>query len=329
MESDGEYSEDPVGIIYYLINFFIPVSGMSITNGTQTLYPYNAIGDLFVKDNGESKSFGTITVSVNSNNGSINPTYMNSLKIYVNGGFFPIEFTNDFCYLNEDGYVVYSEEDATLKIIKTLIGNVYTFNIQALRNVEQRYIFTFVVEEVNNRKFTGIARIFVKEVVEISDIELVNINKNDGIYFSNPDNTNEEMSLVIYTNLYSSDGREITNNRLVFETQWTAAYLNGVNILQETNFNQILRNLISISNVGDNGNYNLSIDKSFSGIGKIKIYPESNHFDGWNGEKGLNEKLYYEIPILIADGASESTAIRIGNETEFVNLLNNSDKHSC
>jgi hypothetical protein len=334
MQENNSYGTAPVGVIYYLINFFVPVSSLNVTNGTLDLYPYESIGDLFVGENGQNLSIGTFNVSVNSNNGSVNPTYINTLELYVNGNIYSIPFTNNFCYLNKDGIITFSSENAAIKIVRTLTGNVYTFTVQAYKKVTTNLVFTLVVTEINNRKITGVARVFVKDVVEISDIELVNIDTQNGIYFENQNNSNTNMAFEIVTNLYSADGRDITDKLLVFDFEWEVALQNGVEITDKSNITGLIKikdgtavsnDLISIE-INESGNYVITINKAFSGKGTFKIYPRSNYFvskNGWNGE---NEKAYYEISIKIGEGLTEETAIEIEQASDL-SKLNNSNKY--
>lgn len=64
MNSSGEYGDEPVGYFYYLINFFVPVKGLSLNNGTLELYTYNTIGDKFVDKNGINKSIGSFPLQL-------------------------------------------------------------------------------------------------------------------------------------------------------------------------------------------------------------------------------------------------------------------------
>ena len=233
MNSNGEYGDEPVGYFYYLINFFVPVKGLSLNNGTLELYTYNTIGDKFVDKNGINKSIGSFSVTVNPVNQGLTPTYLNSLEVYVNGR---TRLTNDLFEQNENvillskgGTIVSSLENTALKIVRTKVNNTFTFQIQAFSG-EGTYIFALVLSEINEAKrFTAISRVVVSEAVEISDIDVVNASEKDPIQFNNIIKTSESgeqdekeavnnpFELELIYNIYGQSGKEITNSSLEFE----------------------------------------------------------------------------------------------------------------
>ena len=236
MGADGEYGDQPVGYFYYLIDFFIPTSGLTLSSGTLELYTYDTIGDKFLV-NDVSASIGEISVTVNPVNQGLTPTYINNLKIYVNGNSVNImeHFTNDVLYLYFDGSIAYSRNNAALEIIRSFENNTFTFKFQALRR-EANYIFAMVLSEVDESKtFTALGRIIAKEAVEITDIEMINANEESPIYIENVFLTQDDFEseeayleyindiidnpyqLELIYNLYSSNGNEITNPSLEFE----------------------------------------------------------------------------------------------------------------
>ena len=236
MGADGEYGDQPVGYFYYLIDFFIPTSGLTLSSGTLELYTYDTIGDKFLV-NDVSASIGEISVTVNPVNQGLTPTYINNLKIYVNGNSVNImeHFTNDVLYLYFDGSIAYSRNNAALEIVRSFENNTFTFRVQALRR-EANYIFAMVLSEVDESKtFTALGRIIAKEAVEITDIEMINANEESPIYIENVFLTQDDFEseeayleyindiidnpyqLELIYNLYSSNGNEITNPSLEFE----------------------------------------------------------------------------------------------------------------
>ena len=236
MGADGEYGDQPVGYFYYLIDFFIPTSGLTLSSGTLELYTYDTIGDKFLV-NDVSASIGEISVTVNPVNQGLTPTYINNLKIYVNGNSVNImeHFTNDVLYLYFDGSIAYSRNNAALEIVRSFENNTFTFRFQALRR-EANYIFAMVLSEVDESKtFTALGRIIAKEAVEITDIEMINANEESPIYIENVFLTQDDFEseeayleyindiidnpyqLELIYNLYSSNGNEITNPSLEFE----------------------------------------------------------------------------------------------------------------
>ena len=350
MNSNGEYGDEPVGYFYYLINFFVPVKGLSLNNGTLELYTYNTIGDKFVDKNGINKSIGSFSVTVNPVNQGLTPTYLNSLEVYVNGR---TRLTNDLFEQNENvillskgGTIVSSLENTALKIVRTKVNNTFTFQIQAFSG-EGTYIFALVLSEINEAKrFTAISRVVVSEAVEISDIDVVNASEKDPIQFNNIIKTSESgeqdekeavnnpFELELIYNIYGPSGKEITNSSLEFELSWKTlaagesfVYENG----NRVNFASISNGKIKILRAAYDYSdfYNLSEEERegkdkeeykkfvvFGGEGALRIYPTSNYFlstSGWNGEDPI-----VEIPIFVSDGTNIAFYI---TKADDLNLL--------
>lgn len=350
MNSSGEYGDEPVGYFYYLINFFVPVKGLSLSNGTLELYTYNTIGDKFVDKNGINKSIGSFSVTVNPVNQGLTPTYLNSLEVYVNGR---TRLTNDLFEQNENvillskgGTIVSSLENTALKIVRTKVNNTFTFQIQAFSG-EGTYIFALVLSEINEAKrFTAISRVVVSEAVEISDIDVVNASEKDPIQFNNIIKTSEsgeqdEMEAVnnpfeleLIYNIYGPSGKEITNSSLEFELSWKTLAA-GESFVDENgnkvNFASISNGKIKILRAAYDYSdfYNLSEEERegkdkeeykkfvvFGGEGSLRIYPTSNYFlstSGWNGESPI-----VEIPIFVSDGTNIAFYI---TKADDLNLL--------
>ena len=350
MNSSGEYGDEPVGYFYYLINFFVPVKGLSLNNGTLELYTYNTIGDKFVDKNGINKSIGSFSVTVNPVNQGLTPTYLNSLEVYVNGR---TRLTNDLFEQNENvillskgGTIVSSLENTALKIVRTKVNNTFTFQIQAFSG-EGTYIFALVLSEINEAKrFTAISRVVVSEAVEISDIDVVNASEKDPIQFNNIIKTSESgeqdekeavnnpFELELIYNIYGPSGKEITNSSLEFELSWKTLAA-GESFVDENgnrvNFASISNGKIKILRAAYDYSdfYNLSEEERegkdkeeykkfvvFGGEGALRIYPTSNYFlstSGWNGEGPI-----VEIPIFVSDGTNIAFYI---TKADDLNLL--------
>lgn len=350
MNSSGEYGDEPVGYFYYLINFFVPVKGLSLNNGTLELYTYNTIGDKFVDKNGINKSIGSFSVTVNPVNQGLTPTYLNSLEVYVNGR---TRLTNDLFEQNENvillskgGTIVSSLENTALKIVRTKVNNTFTFQIQAFSG-EGTYIFALVLSEINEAKrFTAISRVVVSEAVEISDIDVVNASEKDPIQFNNIIKTSESgeqdekeavnnpFELELIYNIYGPSGKEITNSSLEFELSWKTLAA-GESFVNENgnrvNFASISNGKIKILRAAYDYSdfYNLSEEERegkdkeeykkfvvFGGEGALRIYPTSNYFlsaSGWNGEDPI-----VEIPIFVSDGTNIAFYI---TKADDLNLL--------
>lgn len=350
MNSNGEYGDEPVGYFYYLINFFVPVKGLSLNNGTLELYTYNTIGDKFVDKNGINKSIGSFSVTVNPVNQGLTPTYLNSLEVYVNGR---TRLTNDLFEQNENvillskgGTIVSSLENTALKIVRTKVNNTFTFQIQAFSG-EGTYIFALVLSEINEAKrFTAISRVVVSEAVEISDIDVVNASEKDPIQFNNIIKTSESgeqdekeavnnpFELELIYNIYGPSGKEITNSSLEFELSWKTLAA-GESFVDENgnrvNFASISNGKIKILRAAYDYSdfYNLSEEERegkdkeeykkfvvFGGEGSLRIYPTSNYFlstSGWNGESPI-----VEIPIFVSDGTNIAFYI---TKADDLNLL--------
>lgn len=350
MNSNGEYGDEPVGYFYYLINFFVPVKGLSLNNGTLELYTYKTIGDKFVDKNGINKSIGSFSVTVNPVNQGLTPTYLNSLEVYVNGR---TRLTNDLFEQNENvillskgGTIVSSLENTALKIVRTKVNNTFTFQIQAFSG-EGTYIFALVLSEINEAKrFTAISRVVVSEAVEISDIDVVNASEKDPIQFNNIIKTSESgeqdekeavnnpFELELIYNIYGPSGKEITNSSLEFELSWKTLAA-GESFVDENgnrvNFASISNGKIKILRAAYDYSdfYNLSEEERegkdkeeykkfvvFGGEGSLRIYPTSNYFlstSGWNGEDPI-----VEIPIFVSDGTNIAFYI---TKADDLNLL--------
>ena len=356
MNSNGEYGDEPVGYFYYLINFFVPVKGLSLNNGTLELYTYNTIGDKFVDKNGVNKSIGSFSVTVNPVNQGLTPTYLNSLEVYVNGR---TRLTNDIFEQNENvillskgGTIVSSLENTALKIVRTKVNNTFTFQIQAFSG-EGTYIFALVLSEINEAKrFTAISRVVVSEAVEISDIDIVNASEKDPIQFNNIIKTSEsgeqdEMEAVnnpfeleLIYNIYGPSGKEITNSSLEFELSWKRLAA-GDSFVDENgnrvNFASISNGKIKILRAAYDYSdfYNLSEEERegkdkeeykkfvvFGGEGSLRIYPTSNYFlstSGWNGESPI-----VEIPIFVSDGTNIAFYITKSDDLKLLGQYPNS-----
>lgn len=356
MNSNGEYGDEPVGYFYYLINFFVPVKGLSLNNGTLELYTYNTIGDKFVDKNGINKSIGSFSVTVNPVNQGLTPTYINNLEIYVNGrtrltnALF--EQNGNVILLSKGGSIVSSLENAALKIVRTKDNNTFTFQIQAFSG-EGTYIFALVLSEVNEAKrFTAISRVVVSEAVEISDIDIVNASEKDPIQFNNIIKTNENgeqdeieaitnpFELELIYNIYGPSGKEITNSSLEFELSWKSLAA-GESFVDENgnrvNFASVSNGKITILRAAYDYSefYNLSEEERegknkeeykkfvvFGGEGSLRIYPTSNYFlstSGWNGEDPI-----VEIPIFVSDGTNIAFYITKADDIKLLGQYPNS-----
>ena len=350
MNSSGEYGDEPVGYFYYLINFFVPVKGLSLNNGTLELYTYNTIGDKFVDKNGINKSIGSFSVTVNPVNQGLTPTYLNSLEVYVNGRTRLIndlfEQNENVILLSKGGTIVSNLENTALKIVRTKVNNTFTFQIQAFSG-EGTYIFALVLSEINEAKrFTAISRVVVSEAVEISDIDVVNASEKDPIQFNNIIKTSESgeqdekeavnnpFELELIYNIYGPSGKEITNSSLEFELSWKTLAA-GESFVDENgnrvNFASISNGKIKILRAAYDYSdfYNLSEEERegkdkeeykkfvvFGGEGSLRIYPTSNYFlsaSGWNGEDPI-----VEIPIFVSDGTNIAFYI---TKTDDLNIL--------
>lgn len=329
MNSNGEYGTEPVGYFYYLINFFVPVRGLSLTNGTLELYTYNTIGDKFVESNGINKSIKEFSVTVNPVNQGLTPTYLNNLEIFVNGA---TKLTNSIfeersnvVYISKGGSIVSGIEGAALKIARTKDGNTFTFKVQAYSGAGN-YILALVLSEVNeSKRFTAISRVVVEDAVEITDIDVVNASDQDPITFNNVVKSGEEdeatsspFELELIYNIYGPAGKEITNSSLEFEIYWNKLSEkdhfideNG----EKVYFASISEGKLTIQRAAYD--YSAYYEKSeeeregldkeelkefvkFGGEGYIRIYPTSNYFlstNGWNGEDPI-----VEIPLSVSDG---------------------------
>ena len=364
MKSDGNYTEEPAGSLFYLVNFFVPIKGITIKNGTVDVFSHDSIGDKFVDGNNVSKSIGIFSVAVNPVNSGLIPTYLQNLEIYVNGLKENIseKFVNDLVYLNADGAVTYNLSSATLKIARKLENNTYTFTVQALKLCDNSFVFAMSISEINpDKKFTAIARVIVQTAVEINEIEVINAGEDDPIYIQNllkseKDFTNQEeyleylksilenpYELDLVYNIFAQGGKEITNKSLEFEFVWD--YLADKDYYIDENGNKqffatMVDDKLTIVRVAyDYSDYfNLSEEErattskeakkklvQFGASGTLIIYPTSNYFESTNGWNG--EEPIVRIPVKVADGKSSDSAFELF-ESEDLKFLGESPASS-
>ncbi len=364
MKSDGNYTEEPAGSLFYLVNFFVPIKGITIKNGTVDVFSHDSIGDKFVDGNNVSKSIGSFSVTVNPVNSGLIPTYLQNLEIYVNGSKENIseKFVNDLVYLNADGVVTYNLSSATLKITRKLENNTYTFTVQALKSCDNSFVFAMSISEINpDKKFTAIARVIVQTAVEINEIEVINAGEDDPIYIQNllkseKDFTNQEeyleylksilenpYELDLVYNIFAQGGKEITNKSLEFEFVWD--YLADKDYYIDINGNKqffatmVGDKLTIVRAAYDYSDYfNLSEEErattskeekkklvQFGASGTLIIYPSSNYFESTNGWNG--EEPIVRIPVKVADGKSSDSAFELF-ESEDLKLLGESPASS-
>lgn len=289
------YEEEASHTFYFLIEIYKGVENFDISSNVHEIYSYDTLGD-----RNADKSFAEFTVTLLSKFGT--PTYLNSLELYYGvGAESPIEF-------NEAGRAVvkYNDKDV-LVLTRSLSGNVWTYRVQALTADIQNYVFVLKLVEVDESKiFGGVVRVIVKEAVEITDIEIVNVDLENGIYLENNTLNEEEegQTFEIKYNIYTKDGSEPLNSGLEFE----------------------LSSNLSMLGVKIDAQGKITVPAGVGGNGRILIYPSSNYFASSNGMKD-GEKPFIEIPISIANGESEETAIRIDSQEKIKYLKQNSTKH--
>ena len=289
------YEEEASYTFYFLIEIYKGVENFDISSNVHEIYSYDTLGD-----RNADKSFAEFTVTLLSKFGT--PTYLNSLQLYYGvGAESPIEF-------NEAGRAVvkYNDKDV-LVLTRSLSGNVWTYRVQALTADIQNYVFVLKLVEVDESKiFGGVVRVIVKEAVEITDIEIVNVDLENGIYLENNTLNEEEEgpTFEIKYNIYTKDGSEPLNSGLEFE----------------------LSSNLSMLGVKIDAQGKITVPAGVGGNGRILIYPSSNYFASSNGMKD-GEKPFIEIPISIANGESEETAIRIDSQEKIKYLKQNPTKH--
>lgn len=289
------YEEEASHTFYFLIEIYKGVENFDISSNVHEIYSYDTLGD-----RNADKSFAEFTVTLLSKFGT--PTYLNSLELYYGiGAESPIEF-------NEAGRAVvkYNDKDV-LVLTRSLSGNVWTYRVQALTADIQNYVFVLKLVEVDESKlFGGVVRVIVKEAVEITDIEIVNVDLENGIYVENNTLNEEEEgpTFEIKYNIYTKDGSEPLNSGLEFE----------------------LSSNLSMLGVKIDAQGKITVPAGVGGNGRILIYPSSNYFASSNGMKD-GEKPFIEIPISIANGESEETAIRIDSQEKIKYLKQNPTKH--
>lgn len=289
------YEEEASYTFYFLIEIYKGVENFDISSNVHEIYSYDTLGD-----RNADKSFAEFTVTLLSKFGT--PTYLNSLELYYGiGAESPIEF-------NEAGRAVvkYNDKDV-LVLTRSLSGNVWTYRVQALTADIQNYVFVLKLVEVDESKiFGGVVRVIVKEAVEITDIEIVNVDLENGIYVENNTLNEEEEgpTFEIKYNIYTKDGSEPLNSGLEFE----------------------LSSNLSMLGVKIDAQGKITVPAGVGGNGKILIYPSSNYFASSNGMKD-GEKPFIEIPISIANGESEETAIRIDSQEKIKYLKQYPTKH--
>lgn len=291
--ADGEgYEEESSHTFYFLVEIYKGVDGFEISSNVHEIYSYETLGD-----RNAEKSKCEFSVTLQSRFGL--PTYLNALELYY--GTELVEF-NDA----NRAVLQYNDKDIVV-ITRNLEGNVWTYSVQAFTSDVQNLVFVLKLIEANeNKVIGGVVRVVVKDAIEIEDIEIVNVDLNDGIYIenNNVEGDESEATFEIKYNLYTKDGSEPLNTGLEFE---------------------LSSNLIALG-VKIDANGKITVPAGVGGNGKVLIYPSSNYFASSSGMKeGSNP--FVEINISIANGESEETAIRIDSQDKINYLKKAPTKH--
>lgn len=291
--ADGDgYEKDASHTFYFVVEIYKGVDGFEISSNVHEIYSYETLGD---RNAGKSKC--EFSVTLQSRFGL--PTYLNSLELYY--GTELVEF-------NDANRAVLKYEGKDIVVItRNLDGNVWTYSVQALTSDVQNLVFVLKLVEANESKVIGgVVRVVVKDAVEIEDIEIVNVDLNDGIYIENNnfEGDKKEATFEIKYNLYTKDGSEPLNTGLEFE---------------------LSSNLIALG-VKIDANGKITVPAGVGGNGKVLIYPSSNYFASSNGMQE-GSKPFVTINISIANGDSEETAIRIDSQDKIAYLKNAPTKH--
>lgn len=291
--ADGDgYEEDASHTFYFVVEIYKGVDGFEISSNVHEIYSYETLGD---RNAGKSKC--EFSVTLQSRFGL--PTYLNALELYY--GTELVEF-------NDANRAVLKYEGKDIVVItRNLDGNVWTYSIQALTSDVQNLVFVLKLVEANESKVIGgVVRVVVKDAVEIEDIEIVNVDLNDGIYIENNnfEGDKKEATFEIKYNLYTKDGSEPLNTGLEFE---------------------LSSNLIALG-VKIDANGKIIVPAGIGGNGKVLIYPSSNYFASSNGMQE-GSKPFVTINIAIANGESEETAIRIDSQDKIDYLKKAPTKH--
>ncbi len=291
--ADGDgYEHDASHTFYFVVEIYKGVDGFEISSNVHEIYSYETLGD---RNAGKSKC--EFSVTLQSRFGL--PTYLNALELYY--GTELVEF-------NDANRAVLKYEGKDIVVItRNLDGNVWTYSVQALTSDVQNLVFVLKLVEANESKVIGgVVRVVVKDAVEIEDIEIVNVDLNDGIYIENNnfEGDKKEATFEIKYNLYTKDGSEPLNTGLEFE---------------------LSSNLIALG-VKIDANGKITVPAGVGGNGKVLIYPSSNYFASSNGMQE-GSKPFVTINIAIANGESEETAIRIDSQDKIDYLKKAPTKH--
>lgn len=291
--ADGDgYEKDASNTFYFVVEIYKGVDGFEISSNVHEIYSYETLGD---RNAGKSKC--EFSVTLQSRFGL--PTYLNSLELYYGAEL--VEF-------NDANRAVLKYEGKDIVVItRNLDGNVWTYSVQALTSDVQNLVFVLKLVEANESKVIGgVVRVVVKDAVEIEDIEIVNVDLNDGIYIENNnfEGDKKEATFEIKYNLYTKDGSEPLNTGLEFE---------------------LSSNLIALG-VKIDANGKITVPAGVGGNGKVLIYPSSNYFASSNGMQE-GSKPFVTINIAIANGESEETAIRIDSQDKIAYLQKAPTKH--
>lgn len=291
--ADGDgYEHDASHTFYFVVEIYKGVDGFEISSNVHEIYSYETLGD---RNAGKSKC--EFSVTLQSRFGL--PTYLNALELYY--GTELVEF-------NDANRAVLKYEGKDIVVItRNLDGNVWTYSVQALTSDVQNLVFVLKLVEANESKVIGgVVRVVVKDAVEIEDIEIVNVDLNDGIYIENNnfEGDKKETTFEIKYNLYTKDGSEPLNTGLEFE---------------------LSSNLIALG-VKIDANGKITVPAGVGGNGKVLIYPSSNYFASSNGMQE-GSKPFVTINIAIANGESEETAIRIDSQDKIDYLKKAPTKH--
>ena len=281
LDSDFQLVESQVDQ-FVLVEVYDPVEYLNVSNQTIELYAYNDVGEV-----NSSLTKSSFTVSINSN-----ATY--------NKVLFARELSSMFSITQEEPLYINSlTTDETALIISQLNDN--TYNVEAKLKDQQTYKLYVLAEDINGlTTFVKQITFVIKTAVQVQQIEVTNVNTID-----------DKQTIYLKTQSLSSNYNDY-NFKIVTKAIPENALCSDVSYMFYPD-SSTSSDIISISSDGI-----VNVSGEYGGTGTIKIIPRDAILRDENGNVYYRENYpYKEIRIVVSDGKSKETSIRVSRESDI------------
>lgn len=281
LDSDFQLVESQVDQ-FVLVEVYDPVEYLNVSNQTIELYAYNDVGEV-----NSSLTKSSFTVSINSN-----ATY--------NKVLFARELSSMFSITQEEPLYINSlTTDETALIISQLNDN--TYNVEAKLKDQQTYKLYVLAEDINGlTTFVKQITFVIKTAVQVQQIEVTNVNTID-----------DKQTIYLKTQSLSSNYNDY-NFKIVTKATPENALCSDVSYIFYPD-SSTSSDIISISSDGI-----VNVSGEYGGTGTIKIIPRDAILRDENGNVYYRENYpYKEIRIVVSDGKSKETSIRVSRESDI------------